>query len=591
MTAYITTLLRESGRKVLCALLLMVGLGGLEGAGLLMLLPMLDVLGLAETPGQHSGISALLGSLLHAVGLSHSLVTVLGVYILIISVHAVLVRYHAILINDLQHSFIQALSYRLYTAITYTRWEVFVRTRSSEVTQLLTAALSRVGQGTYDLLCLMSTGILLVIYVALAIQLSPVMAALSCLSAAVLLLGLGTRHRTTKETGATLGKASNRLYAAVTEHLHGMKEAKSYGAERRHIALFAEITRANRSLWLHFVRRSADTKMYFDIGTVVVVSVVIYVAVAMMQMSAARLLLLLFLYARLLPRCSALQQSYQQLLHMLPAFNEVMAMQERCAAAAEPMQADMGRSIHVQRSIQLQQVGFRYDPAADTATIQDCSCTILARQTTALVGPSGAGKSTIADLLMGLLVPDQGTILVDGIPLQGAWLGAWRQTIGYVPQDTFLLHDTVRANLLWAWPEASEADIDRALQGSAADAMVAALPQGLDTILGDRGVRLSGGERQRIALARALLRRPSLLLLDEATSALDTANEQRIYQALTQLHGELTIVIITHRLSTVRSADHILVVEAGRIVETGVWDDLWDRPDGRFRALAGRVAQ
>jgi ATP-binding cassette subfamily C protein len=154
----------------------------------------------------------------------------------------------------------------------------------------------------------------------------------------------------------------------------------------------------------------------------------------------------------------------------------------------------------VEWGIQLQEVIFRYDTAADTATIQGLSCCIPARRTTAIVGPSGAGKSTIADLLMGLLVPDQGDILVDGVPLHGQWLGAWRQAIGYVPQETFLLHDTVRANLLWAWPEASEADLHRALQQAAADEMVAALSQGLDTVLGDRGVRLSGGERQRLAL-------------------------------------------------------------------------------------------
>lgn len=307
----------------------------------------------------------------------------------------------------------------------------------------------------------------------------------------------------------------------------------------------------------------------------------------------AELLLSFLLCARLLPQCSAMQQSYQQFLHMLPAFVAVMAMQERCVAAAEPPQVGTGKTIQVAEGIEFQQVYFRYDTAADTAIIQDLSCYIPARRTTAIVGPSGAGKSTIADLLMGVLVPDQGAILVDGIPLHGQWLGVWRQAIGYVPQETFLLHDTVRANLLWAWPEASAADVHRALQHAGADELVAALPQGLDTVLGDRGVRLSGGERQRIALARALLRRPSLLLLDEATSALDTVNEQRIHHALAHLHGELTIVMIAHRLSTVRTADHILVVEVGRVVETGTWDDLCARPGGRFRATAmgGRQAQ
>jgi ATP-binding cassette subfamily C protein len=428
-------------------------------------------------------------------------------------------------------------------------------------------------------------GLLTVVYLALAVRLSPGLAALASGCAAVLLLVLSTRNRTASETGGAFLKASNSLYTAVAEHLGGMKEAKSYGAEPRHVALFADITKAHRGLVLRFVRQSADTKMCFDIGAVVVVSLLVYSAVAIIQVPLATLLLLLLLCARLLPQCAAMQQSYQQVLHMLPAFAAVMAMQARCTVAAEPPQGRTGKAVQVQCGIQFQQVCFRYDAAAHTATIQGLSCSIPARRTTAIVGPSGAGKSTMADLLMGLLVPDQGAILVDGVSLHSSWLGAWRQAIGYVPQDPFLLHDTVRANLLWAWPEASEAEMYRALQHAAAAELVAALPQGLDTILGDRGVRLSGGERQRLALARALLRRPSLLLLDEATSALDTANEQRIHHALAHLRGELTIVMIAHRLSTVRAADHILVVEAGRVVEAGTWDDLWARPDGRFRAM------
>ena len=154
-----------------------------------------------------------------------------------------------------------------------------------------------------------------------------------------------------------------------------------------------------------------------------------------------------------------------------------------------------------------------------------------------------------------------------------------------MPQETFLLHDTIRANLLWARPRARESDLQEALQLAAADEFVAALPLDLDTIVGDRGVCLSGGERQRIALARALLRHPSLLILDEATSALDPENERRIQDAISRLRGELTIVVIAHRLSTVRTADQILVLDSGRLVENGTYDELAARTQGRFRAL------
>jgi ATP-binding cassette subfamily C protein len=154
-----------------------------------------------------------------------------------------------------------------------------------------------------------------------------------------------------------------------------------------------------------------------------------------------------------------------------------------------------------------------------------------------------------------------------------------------VPQETFLFHDTVRANLLWTRPQASDEELWQILRLAAADQFVAELPDSLDTVVGDRGVRLSGGERQRLALARALLRHPSLLLLDEATSALDNENERRIQQALDELHGELSIVVIAHRLSTIRHADQIVVIDNGRVVESGSWDELVARQDGRLRAL------
>jgi ATP-binding cassette subfamily C protein len=207
------------------------------------------------------------------------------------------------------------------------------------------------------------------------------------------------------------------------------------------------------------------------------------------------------------------------------------------------------------------------------------------RQTTALVGPSGAGKTTLADLVVGLLVPAAGTITIDGRPLEGEDRARWRGSIAIAPQDPFLFHDTIRANLLWARPQASEQQLWAALGSAAAAAFVTALPAGLDTVVGDRGARLSGGERQRIALARALLREPELLVLDEATSSLDTEHELAVREALISLHGRVTLLVIAHRLSTVSHADAIVVLDGGRVAEAGTWPELAERDDGRLRSL------
>ena len=219
--------------------------------------------------------------------------------------------------------------------------------------------------------------------------------------------------------------------------------------------------------------------------------------------------------------------------------------------------------------------------------LREIDFVIPARSTVAVVGPSGSGKSTLADLIMGLVTPDDGTILIDGKPLTGELIYNWRSSIGYVPQENFLFNDTIRGNLLLVRPGASEEEIWDALRQAAADSFVASFPEGLETVVGDRGIRLSGGERQRIALARALLRKPTVLILDEATSSLDRENERRILDAIEGLHGELTMVIIAHRLSTIRRADSIVVLEQGRIVETGTWASL-SQEGGRFWAQMAR---
>ena len=209
---------------------------------------------------------------------------------------------------------------------------------------------------------------------------------------------------------------------------------------------------------------------------------------------------------------------------------------------------------------------------------------IPAGRTTAVVGPSGAGKSTVADMVVGLLMPTSGRITIDGVPLAGAHIPPWRRRLGYVNQDTFLFHESIRENLRIVRPDATDEQLWTALHNASA-AFVEALPDGLDTVVGDRGVRLSGGERQRIALARALLRNPTMLILDEATSALDPENERVIQHAIERMAGQLTILVIAHRLASVRSADVIHVMEAGHVVESGTWEALLARPGGRFRAM------
>ena len=204
-----------------------------------------------------------------------------------------------------------------------------------------------------------------------------------------------------------------------------------------------------------------------------------------------------------------------------------------------------------------------------------------AGRVTAILGNSGAGKSTAADLLNGLLSPDSGRVLIDQTELTPSLARAWRGRVGYVAQDTLLFHDTVRANLLWAEPAASESEMIDVLKQAAAE-FVLETPNGLDTVVGDRGILLSNGQRQRIALARALLRKPSLLILDEATNSLDLENEKRILDSIyaavaagrqSQEH-RLTVIIIAHRASAIERADMVYLLENGHVAASGTWQSV-----------------
>ncbi|MCB0332721.1 MAG: ABC transporter ATP-binding protein, partial [Bdellovibrionales bacterium] len=216
------------------------------------------------------------------------------------------------------------------------------------------------------------------------------------------------------------------------------------------------------------------------------------------------------------------------------------------------------------------------------SALSDCTCSFLSGKTTALVGESGAGKSTILNLLMRFYEPPRGQIFIDDIDINDFSIASWRDRIALISQDALLFHDTLRENLLYGLSrDVSEQELQQILSESKLRSLVDSLPDGLETLIGDRGVKLSGGEKQRISIARALLKQADILFLDEATSSLDSKTEREIQASLDSLIQGKTTIVIAHRLSTIRNADHIIVIESGHIVEQGTLDDLLDKK-GRF---------
>lgn len=584
LTHYIKTLLQYAGFRAWISLALMVLLGLTQGVGLLMLIPFLRLIGLGggEDPG---GLAAHIGNAFAWAGLPLTMPSILCVYVGIVAAHAMVTRYREVLNTKIIYGFTQALRNSLYQAFCRTEWLCFLRTRGSDVTHVLTSDLQRVGFATQQLLQLAGTIIIAGVHIAVSMIISVPMTLFALACGGGFLLVLRPFNRQSNTFGRRLRGSMNDMYSAVTEHLGGMKIAKSYSLENLHEQNFRSITNGVTDQMVRFTRVNAATRMYYEVGAAAALAAFFFVAVEMAHMPAANLLLIVFLFARLLPRFSMIQQCVQRIANALPSFEAALEMEKRFEKMKEPLPVGAVSPLKLGKEIRLSSVSFRYDKNSEIWALQNVDLVIPARGTTAIVGPSGAGKSTMADLILGLLSPEQGTISINGKPLTGELLHRWRRSVGYVPQDTFLFHDTIRANLLCALPDAKDSDLRLALRLAAAEEFVYRIPEGLDAVVGDRGVRLSGGERQRIALARALLRKPSLLLLDEATSSIDTESERRIQEVIDKLRGELTMVIIAHRPSTIRQADRIVVLDHSRIVEKGRWQELMDLPKGRLRSM------
>jgi ATP-binding cassette subfamily C protein len=555
-----------------------------DGVSVSLLLPVLQAAGLDV--GQEGEVAQYVNTIsaaFRAAGLQPTLLLLLAAFVAVSGSRTLLGRVQSISIFATEQSLVQSLRQRLYSAITNANWLFLSRSRSTDFAHALTQEVMRVGQATHVLLTLAANLIVGVVYVVIALTLSWQVTVIMLGAGVLLVLLLRGRTSAIERSGGGLSTAMNRFYAGTIEHLQSLKTAKTYGAQERNIRLFSDFNREVTNAYVVLSRREMGAGAWFEAGSVIILCAMIYFAVEILHVPAAAILILLLLFSRLMPVFMSSYRLYGDLLGALPAFANTMDLVRKCEAAAEPEDTG-GQSFQLRSAVVLQNISFTYGTAGSPA-VHDLDMKIPFGKVVAIVGPSGAGKSTAVDLLMGLLTPDSGRIFVDAVTLTSQNARSWREQVGYVAQETPLFHLSVRDNLLWARPDANEADMMDALRLAAADAFVSALPGGMDTILGDRGTLVSQGERQRIALARALLCRPALLVLDEATNSLDTENEARVFDAIEHRREGQTVLIIAHRLSTIRHADLIYVLENGTVVESGSWQDLSGRSQGRFRAL------
>ena len=443
-----------------------------------------------------------------------------------------------------------------------------LRNVTSEVAMFATVITSSLNMATEILVLLGISALLLVI---------------EPLGAVVTVLVLGgaawTFHRSTGARIARWGESRQYHDGLSIQHLQqglgGAKDVKLLGRESEFLAQYRMHSTQSARVGQFQATLQLLPRLWLELLAVVGLATLVITMLAQGR-STTSIVPTLGLFAaaafRLMPSVNRVLAASQLIRYGVPVIRILreelrLEVNEPLVGPQRPHQASNIPTF--QREISLANLTYTY-PTGATPALKDLTIAIRKGESVGFVGPSGSGKSTLVDVILGLLIPSTGQVDVDGQDIQ-THLRAWQDQIGYVPQSIYLTDDTLRRNVAFGLSneEIDDAAVKRAIQAAQLDEFVASLPRGLDTLVGERGIRLSGGQRQRIGIARALYHDPALLVLDEATSALDAATERGVMQAVTALHGSKTILIVAHRFSTVEHCDRLYQLNEGRVVAEG----------------------
>jgi subfamily B ATP-binding cassette protein MsbA len=428
----------------------------------------------------------------------------------------------------------------------------------------------RVGTALFTLVSLITTSCTLLVYVVLLFLISWQFTLFVGVTMLLISGLVKVITRRVERLGQTATQANGQLAERMLHGLWGMKLIRTFGRERYELQRFDRASQHVSRTFFKLGVISATVNPVYEVLTAGLL-VLILMTAARQPQNLSVVLVFIFILYRLQPQIKSVDQMRVSLLSATAGIDEVMSLLSR----ANKPYLTSGTVAHraLNQSIELRDVTFTYN-TRDKAALDGVSLHIPAGKTTAMVGPSGAGKSTIIDLILRFYDPDRGTILIDDEPLPHLELASWREKIAVVSQDIYIFSSTIAENIAYGKLDATREEIIAAAQQADAHNFIMRLPQGYDTMVGNQGMQLSGGQKQRVTLARAIVRDPQLLILDEATNALDSISENLIQDALDQLSGTRTIIIVAHRLTTIERADHIVVLEEGQVREEGRFQEL-----------------
>jgi ATP-binding cassette, subfamily C, bacterial len=563
-------------------ILLMVLVGLSEGLAVTLLLPLLAHVGISYGAG--SGIAgAALNNVIAVIGASLGTLGILAILIAVASVQAaffiILQRWMSIVSRSYQ----RRQQTQLFRAFMCAQWEFMIGRKAGELTNAIVRESERLAQAVYIGLYLVGTSISACIYLILALIIAwPVtLGLMAC--ALTMTLAVLRLYRESYALGKSIAPLNAELQSVLSEQISGIKIIKATSSEgvasTRLDRIVGKLERANAKLDFMpaFARGLLEFLAFSALAAIFVFGQKGF------GVAPANVIVVFALFMRLFPRITTVQSYFHILNGCVHAMDTIEQLQMAAEAYAERDGSALeSLSVSLPSLLALRNVDVTL---GENEVLREINLVLPIPGMIGIVGGSGAGKSTLVHAVLGLFLPSAGTITLSDYDLASVSLGAWRRSIGYVPQETILFHASICDNLTIAKPHATTAEIELAAKRAHARDFIKALPEGYNTIIGDQGVKLSGGQRQRLGIARALLTNPIMLLMDEAMSALDAESEAEILRTLEELRKQMGILIVAHQLGTVRSADSIYVIEAGRVVESGTWNELMTRQT-RLYALA-----
>lgn len=573
---YFSVFKKHLGYRLYFIFFLTILVAATEAFGITLILPLIEMVEMDMGESEVSGMTLRLKSILGFFGIGDSLIGVLsfmaGIFLLKGLIKFIEGLYKAILKANLQRE-IKSKVFNYYSNMNY---DFYTKNNTGHFVNIITGQVNRMIISFEHFNKFISEIIITITFLGFAFILSWEFAIMAAVAGIIILFLFRQLNAYVKKLSLKTAKEQSSLNKFLVQTLHAWKYVTST-SQMGHLgkSVFSSISKLTIYMRNQGIANGFTLALKEPVSVVLII-IIIIIQINFLEAPLAPIFVSLILIHRAMGHVMIIQSDWQ---HTMNTIGSLVLVEEELDKVSKNLESNGKIKLSpLKDSIQLNNISFAYNDL-DVKVLEDINLTIKANTTVAFVGESGAGKSTLIDMLTLLLKANKGDILIDGVSHKVVELNSWRSQIGYVSQDTVVFDDTIANNIsMWRGDYDNDSTLKTKIELAAEKAyalkFINELPQGFNTVIGDRGIRLSGGQKQRLFIARELFKQPRFLILDEATSALDSESEKWIKESIDNLKGLMTVVIIAHRLSTIRNTDYIFVLDKGRIIEKGTYDEL-----------------